>query len=139
MGDNGDDNFYYNNYNYNQTHNELDPHVSLASLSLILGLISVPLFLFFNAGIILGGIAVVMALLSRGSEKKLLPQARKGIIYVTIWIIVGYLVNITSFYTIMTDPEERARVNTLTQYYYGQSFDDVLEDMGISIDTQSEQ
>ena len=131
MGDNGDDKYYYNNYNYNQAHNELDPHVSFATISLVLGLLSIPFCFFFNAGVIMGGIAIVIAILSKGSEKKLLPQAKKGIIYGALGIIVGYAVVIGSFYTIMTNSEARESMNTMTEQVYGISFDDVLQELGI--------
>ena len=133
MGENGENN-YYNNYNYNLTHNELDQHVRMASTALILGLISIPLCFFMNIGIILGGIAVVIALLSKGTTAKLLPQARKGIIYGTIGIVLGYTILISSVHSLLTDPAYRARFNQTYEEFYGESFDDVLKDLGVSLD-----
>ena len=42
MSDNGDDKYYYNNYNYNRAHNDLDQHVNLATVAMVAGLLSVP-------------------------------------------------------------------------------------------------
>jgi uncharacterized membrane protein AbrB (regulator of aidB expression) len=134
MGDNGDNNYYYNNYNYNQAHNELDHHVNTATIALVTGLLSIPFCFFFNSGIILGGIAIVMAILSKGTAKKLLPQAKKGIIYGTIGIVIGYSVAISSMYTVITNPEVRQEMNTMTEQLYGESFDDMLKDLGIPLD-----
>lgn len=132
--ENEDDKYYYNNYNYNMTHNELDRHVNLATVAMVTGLISVPFCFFLNIGIILGGIAVVLALLSRGSQPKFLPQAKKGIIYGTIGIAVGYFVLISSFYHVLTDPTYREQLNQMSEQMNGESFDDMLRDLGVSTD-----
>ena len=81
MGDQGEDKYFYNNYNYNKAHNELDHHVNMASVSLVMGLISIPMCFFLYTGIILGGLAIVFAILSKGTTEKLLSQAKKGIVY----------------------------------------------------------
>ena len=78
MAENDDEKYYYNNYNYNKAHNELDSHVALATFARILGMFSIPLCLIFYTGIILGGVAVVLALLSKGTMKTFLPQAKKS-------------------------------------------------------------
>ena len=133
MGENGDNN-YYNNYNYNITHNELDKHVRMATTALVLGLISIPLCFFMNIGIILGGVAIVFALLSKGTAQKLLPQARKGIIYGTIGIVIGYTILVASFHTLLTDQAYRDKFNQTYEQLYGESFDDMLKEIGISLD-----
>ena len=133
MEDNGDK-YYYNNYNYNMTHNELDNHVRMASSALIVGLLSIPFCFFMYTGIILGGVAIILALLSKGVAKKLLPQAKKGIFYGTIGIILGYGILITSVHTLLTDPAYRQQVNQVSEQYYGESFDDMLKEIGVSLD-----
>ena len=71
MGDQGEDNYFYNNYNYNKAHNELDHHVNMASAALVMGLISIPMCFFLYTGIILGGMAIVFSILSKGTSQKL--------------------------------------------------------------------
>ena len=44
MGENGEDNYYINNFNYNKTHNQLDKHVSLATFAMFVGLLGIPFF-----------------------------------------------------------------------------------------------
>lgn len=129
MGDNGDDKYFYNNYNYNQAHNDLDQHVSLANVAMVAGLISVPFCFFGYIGIVLGGVAIVMALLSKGMAKKLLPQAKKGIFYGTLGVIIGYAVVITSFHAFLTNPEMRQQMNTVYEQLYGESFDEMLQEL----------
>lgn len=134
MGENGDNKYYYNNYSYNRDHNELDKHVGLANVALILGLISVPLCFFLYTGIILGGVAIVLAILSKGTAEKLLPQAKKGIIYGTIGIVLGYGIIISNVHNVMTNPEYHEQLNRVSQQYYGESFDDMLKEIGITLD-----
>ena len=133
MGDNGDDKYYYNNYNYNRAHNELDGHVNMATVALVTGLISIPFCFFMNIGIILGGVAIVMALLSRGSQKKFLPQAKRGIIYGSLGVIIGYAVMISTTITVLTDPTYREQLNQMSEQMSGESFDDMLKELGVTI------
>ncbi|WP_022772413.1 hypothetical protein [Butyrivibrio sp. AE2015] len=132
MGDNGDDKYYYNNYNYNKSHNQLDSHVNMATVALVTGLIAIPLCFVMNIGIVLGGVAVVLGILSKGLEKKLLPQAKRGIIYGTIGIVLGYIVFVSSMHTILTDPTYRQQLNQMSEQMNGQSFDDLLKELGLS-------
>ncbi|MBQ6589776.1 MAG: DUF4190 domain-containing protein [Butyrivibrio sp.] len=135
MGD-GDNQYFYNNYNYNKAHNELDKHVNLATLSLVLGLISIPFCFFMYTGIILGGIAIVMAILSKGTAQRLLPQAKKGIFYGSIGVVLGYAVLISSIHNLVTDPTYRQQLNQFSEQYYGESMDDMLKELGVELQAQ---
>jgi hypothetical protein len=135
MGD-GDNQYFYNNYNYNKAHNELDKHVNLATLSLVLGLISIPFCFFMYTGIILGGIAIVMAILSKGTAQRLLPQAKKGIFYGSIGVVLGYAVLISSIHNLVTDPAYRQQLNQFSEQYYGESMDDMLKELGVELQAQ---
>ncbi len=134
MGDNGDNNYYYNNYNYNRVHNPLDQHVKLAGTALVLGLVSIPLCFFLNFGIIVGGIAIVLAILSKGTMERLLPQAKKAIIYGTLGVVIGYGVFAYSLYEIVTNPQARAEFNAVSEQMNGISFDDMLKEIGVTLD-----
>ncbi len=129
MSDNGDDKYYYNNYNYNQAHNDLDQHVNLATVAMVAGLLSVPFCFFGYIGIVLGGIAIVMAILSKGTAAKFLPQAKKGIAYGALGVIIGYAVVISSIHMLLTNPEMRQQMNQISQHLYGVSFDETLEEL----------
>ncbi|MBR4831330.1 MAG: hypothetical protein IKZ97_01730 [Butyrivibrio sp.] len=132
MGEKGEENYYYNNFNYNKTHNELDKHVSLASFAMFLGLIGIPLGFLAYPGIIMGGVAIILALLSKGTLEKTLPQAKRAIVFGAIAVIGGYYILFSSVHAIMTDPETRREVNTISERLYDRSFDDMLKDMGIN-------
>jgi len=134
MGDNGDDKFNRNNYEYNRLHNELDQHVVLAGTALVMGLISIPLCFFLNLGSTVGGIAIVLAILSKGTMEKLLPQAKKAIIYGTLGVVIGYGVFAYDLHAVLTKPEYRQQLNIMSEQMNGVSFDDMLKDLGISLD-----
>ena len=110
-----------------------DGHLALAGTALVMGLASIPLCLFMNTGIVVGGIAIVLAILSKGTLEKLLPQAKKAIIYGTIGIIVGYGVFASSLYSVLTVPEYRKQLNEVSLQMNGVSFDDMLKDLGVSL------
>ncbi len=131
MGENGDDKYYYNNFNYNMAHNQLDSHVNMATVALVTGLIAIPLSFVMNIGVVLGGVAVVLAILSRGSQKKFLPQAKRGMIYGTIGIVLGYVVFVSSLHTVLTDPAYRQQLNQMSEQMNGQTFDELLQELGI--------
>ena len=134
MGEFGEDRYRFDNYNYNKTHNELDLHVSMAGAALVMGLASIPLCFFLNIGVIIGGIAVILAILSKGTLEKLLPQARRAILYGTIGIVLGYGVFVYDLYAVFTDPTSREQLNIMSEQINGVSFDDMLRQLGISID-----
>ncbi|WP_024865462.1 hypothetical protein [Butyrivibrio sp. FCS014] len=133
MGENGDNNYYYNNYDYNKAHNELDPHVAMAGTALILGLASIPLCFFLNIGVVIGGIAIVMALLSKGTMEKFLPQARRAVIFGILGIVLGYSVMAYDVHKVLTDPQYHEQLNQMSQQMNGVSFDDMLKEIGVSI------
>lgn len=129
MAENDDEKYYYNNYNYNKAHNELDSHVALATFARILGMFSIPLCLIFYTGIILGGVAVVLALLSKGTMKAFLPQAKKALVLGTVGVVLGYTMMVTSIHTVLTNPEQRQQLNMMSEQMYGTSFDDMLNEI----------
>lgn len=133
MEENGGNNYYYNNYDYNKAHNQLDPHVSLAGTALVLALISIPLCFFLNAGVVLGGIAICLALLSKGQMEKYLPQAKKAILFGAIGVVLGYGILAYDIHALMTDSEYRRMLNEVSEQMNGVSFDDMLKDLGVEL------
>ncbi len=120
-------------YEYNKAHNPLNPNVVMATMASTVGLIAVALLLTVYLSIILGGVAVVLAILSRGSDKKLLPQAKRGIVFGLIGMALGYFLLVQAFVTFFTDPEARTMVNKYSEAISGESFDDTLKDLQESL------
>ena len=129
MPENDEEKYYYNNYNYNKMHNELDSHVALARFAGVLGMFSIPLCIIFYTGIIIGGVAVVIALLSKGTMKTFLPQAKKAIVLGTVGVVLGYTVMVTSIHSVLTNPEQRQQLNIMSEQLNGISFDDMLNEL----------
>ncbi len=124
-------------YEYHQTHDTLNPRVAMATTASVMGLISIALLLSVYFAIILGGIAIVMAILSRSAEGKFLPQAKRGLIFGSIGLIGGYFIMVQAMVSVFTDAETRAMVNQYTESISGESFDEMLieiqKNLGITI------
>ena len=71
---------------------------------------------------------------SKGTLEKLLPQAKKAIIYGSIGIIIGYGVFIYDMHTVLTDPQSRAQLNEISKQMNGVSFDEMLQELGVQLD-----
>ena len=78
-------------------------------------------------GLILAGVAIMLALLSKGRSKKMLVQGKRAIGFAVIGIIAGYSVMISSVHTVMTDPQMHQQLNDMSEQMNGISFDDMLE------------
>ena len=119
-----------------RTPNPMDPAYNLAVLAIGLGISSVVLCMSGGLGLIMAGISIMMAILSKGNNKKMLPQAKKALAFSLIGIVAGYSVMISSFHTVMTDPSLRKQLNTISEEMNGISFDDMLKqiesDLGVS-------
>ncbi len=126
------------NYEYNQTHNPLNPRVSLATIASIMGLISIALLLSVYLSILLGGIAITLALLTRDEKGTLYPQAKRAIVFGLVGLFGGYALIVTSFVTVFTDPEAHRMVNQYSEAVTGESFDTmfkrITDNLGVSFD-----
>ena len=120
-------------YEYNKEHNTMNPRVAFATAAFIISLISAALLLSVYFAIILGGIAIVMALLSRDSSGKLLPQARRAIIFGSVGLIGGYFLLVQAVISMFVDPEVRALVNQYSLAISGESFDDTIQELENSL------
>ncbi|MCR4636379.1 hypothetical protein [Butyrivibrio fibrisolvens] len=94
---------------------EGSPRRRMASMSVWLGITSI---LFYSTGviaIILGGIAIILAFLSRGNTKKLSRQAIIGLIIGTIGVTVTYVTIGLIFYKILSDPSVVSAIREYAQ------------------------
>lgn len=138
-------NSYYQNNNYNQNSNNgypyyersayqrsyVDPGGSFATASMVLGIISIITSITFTVypAFILGSIAIVLALLSKGRRPKLLSKAHVGIICAITGIVLNTIIVTTCTVLLFTSPEVRAEVNKTFEKQYGISFDEMWEEM----------
>ena len=115
---------YYNNFDYNKSHNQLDPRVVLASTAQVVSMVALALCFTVYAAIILGGVGVVISLLTRDREGHLLPQAKRGIIFGALAIVAGYYLFGRSISIILTDPSAREYMNSAYESMTGESISD---------------
>ncbi|MCR5102009.1 MAG: hypothetical protein K6B41_11700 [Butyrivibrio sp.] len=128
--DNRDD-YYYNNYNYNRTHNPYNPRVSLANSALILGLLSIAFCMTGYISLIMAGVGITIALLTREKDGKLFPQAKRGIRFSIVGIVFSLAMIISAIMSLMDeDSPTRAAANEYSQSIYGITFDEMLESIG---------
>jgi uncharacterized membrane-anchored protein YhcB (DUF1043 family) len=78
-------------------------------------------------GLILAGVAIMLAFLSRGRSRKMLVQGKRAIGFAVIGLVAGYSVMISSVHTVMTDPQLHQQLNDMSQQMNGVSFDDMLQ------------
>ena len=135
---NNNNGYNYNNTGYNPNYgryaypvNVSEPGSKLANASMVLGIISIISCFSFTIypAFITGSIAIVLALLSKGRMQKMLNKARTGIICATIGLVSNVLL-ITSCVTLYyTNDDVRAQVNQMYKEQYGQTLDEMIEEM----------
>ena len=76
-----------------------------------------------------GSIAIILALLSKGRRPNLLSRARTGIICAVIGLVMNTIIVTASMVLLFTNPEVRAEVNKTFEKQYGMSFDEMWEEM----------
>lgn len=108
-----------------------EPGGSLASASMVLGIISIITSFTFTVypAFVLGSIAIVLALLSKGRRPKLLSKAHAGIICAIAGLVLNTVIVVFCMVLLFTDPEVRAQVNKTFEKQYGMSFDEMWEDI----------
>lgn len=136
---------YNNPYNNNNPYNPYGAPIqpvplrhkgeSMATVSMVLGIISLlSLFLLrLTIPFLLGGISIILAILSRGGAKKLLSKAKAGItcsvISLTLDIslfafAIWFIVSLPSFPQSFQD-----EFNKACEQQYGVSYDELMEDI----------
>ena len=144
-------NYNPNNYNPNSGYNNqypyygrnayqiptAEPGSNLAKAAMICGILSIIFCLTFTIypAFVLGSIAVILALLSKGRRNKLFSQARTGIICAVIGLVMNAIILTSSLVYVFTNPEGRAEFNRQWERIYGESFDEM---MGNSIENNDQ-
>ena len=126
-----------NEYTENSNHNmEQKPNV-FALFAKSLGAFSIfcAVFSVFFGSFLCGGMAIVLAILSKGYHTKMEKNAKIGIITGTIGIVLQISVLAFSIYNIIHVPEFREQFNSMYEQMYGEPMDDsineILDKMGL--------
>lgn len=124
-----------NNYPYyNRSAYQLpvaEPGSSLAKAAMIVGIIAIASCFTFTVypPFILGSIAIVLALLSKGRRPKLFSNAKTGIICAVSGIALNTIIVTSIVYLIFTNPYVREMVNKEYERQFGITFDEAIEEI----------
>lgn len=103
---------------------------SMATAAMVVGIVGAAsvIFLPFYLPCILGGISIVLALLSKGSAARLSTYAKTGMIVSLCSFALNAVLLGFSFYLFFAVPEYQEEFNRIYEQMYGESFDDAMED-----------
>jgi len=127
--ENGDRNVYDPYSPYAQMRPPAEPNQSLVNAAMILGILAIVTTFIMTVYLpfVLGGIAIMLAILSRRKDGKLHKQAKLGIGLAIIGMVLNTILVSTSLYTVFTNPKAKEEFNTVCEQMYGMSFDEMME------------
>ena len=107
---------------------------SMATASMILGIITLAsmLVLQFTIPFLLGGVGIVLAILSRGSAKRLAGKAKAGLICCIVGLSLDIMLCVSAICLVFAlpnlSPEFQKEVNKACEEQYGVSYDEMREE-----------
>ena len=123
------ENFGYSGNNYGNSSKPFPNVFALFAKSLGTFSIFCAVFGVFFGAFICGGLAIILAVLSKGYDIKMVKNAKTGLITGIIGIILQIFVLAFSAYSIIHIPEFREQLNTLYEQMYGEPMDDSINQM----------
>lgn len=96
-------------------------------VSLIMGIFSIISSSFIITGIFFGGLGILFAILSKGSDRSLTGTAIGGMTTSIIGVALSLCIGIYSFYLIFTDSTYHQQLNDMCEQMYGITFDEMLD------------
>ncbi len=124
-------------YNRN-TYPASDKENPFASASLIMGVLAILTIVTGILPFIFGGLGILFATLARRRKKLLATSAFIGLATSVIGIFLSFsilCVTIVQLPEMLKDPTYRAQMNDISQATYGVTFDEMLEQSGIDLDS----
>ena len=141
-------NSYSNQDDYNDAPVRSQAAEGLAVTASFIGIASIgasfvmPVLLPF----ILAPVSIMLAILSKGSQEKMTPTARRAVRFALTGLVVNTIMTgytAVSAIRMIRDPERRELLNETTYNLYGYTFDDLMEQIeqtyGISLDITPEE
>lgn len=108
-------------------HPEINGMAKASQTCGILSIVSIFTMMIYPA-IILGSVAIILALLSRGSESRLADKAKTGLTTGIIALIVDICIAGIAVFILFSDGAYKSQINDACKQMYGQTFDDMMED-----------
>lgn len=128
----------YNPYPYGIPAQPMPPRIkgqSMATASMVLGIVTLSSFVFLQLSLpfLLGGIGIILAILSRGKAKQMIGRAKAGM----ICCITGLCLDVAlctfgvwlMFALPSISPELTEEVNKMCEQQYGVSYDEMMEEI----------
>ena len=107
----------------------------MATASMVLGIITLVslLLLRLSMPFMLGGIGIILAILSRGGSRKMLGKAKAGMICCITALVLDIALCVTAVWLVFAlpsvAPELMEEVNKVCEEQYGVSYDEMLEEI----------
>ena len=135
------ENNYTNSANSNSFGNDRRPPINVFALfARSLGIFSIfcAVFGIFIGSFICGGVAIILAILSKGYQNKMEKNAMIGLACGCIALVIQISSFAFSVYNIINVPEYRELFNSMYEQMYGEPVDESITDMldGLSISSQ---
>lgn len=134
----GGQNGGYNPYPYGVPVQPIPPRPkgqSMATASMVLGIIALAslLLLRVTVPLLLGGIGIILAILSRGGAKKMAGRAKAGMICCIVSLCADIAFCSFAVWLMFSlpriSPELTEEVNRICEEQYGVSYDEIMEDI----------
>lgn len=124
----------FDNHNENYRHystksGKTENVFALFSRSLGIFSIFCAIFSVFFLSLLCGGLAIVLALLSKGYETKMIRSAKAGFICGLLGVTIQISSLVMAVYNIIYVPEYREQFNYLYEEMYGTPADDTINEM----------
>lgn len=120
---------YNNPYPY--PYSRKAPANGLVNAAFILGIAAIVSAIMMTVyfPFILGGISIILALLSKGYEDKMAGPAKTGIVCSIIGLVLNILIVSISLHTLFTDARAFQQFDNMYEQIYGDSFTDKYKEM----------
>jgi len=108
-----------------------EPNQSLYTASMVLGILTFVSMVMMTVYLpfIFGGLAIIMAILSRGDKAELHKSAKIGIITGIVGMVLNVLVVGGSVYAVFHNPVLYEQFDKTVEQMYGESFEDLISDL----------
>lgn len=131
----------YNNNPYNPYGTPMQPvpvkpkGSGMATASLVLGIITLVslLLLRLSMPFLLGGVGIILAILSKGSARKMTDKAKAGMICCITGLALDVVLCVSAVWLVFSlpklSPELTEEVNKICEEQYGVSYDEMMEEI----------
>ena len=122
------------NGNIHRIYIHVEPNAMLYTGSFILGLLTVATAIMGTVYLpfIFGGLAVVMAVVSRAEDGTMHFRARLGALIGALGIVLNVVIVGGAVYSVLNNPKQYEAFDSLFERIYGSNFESFLESNGLS-------